>query len=239
MRKKTEKEIEKHPRCSVCKLDPDIKSGVEMLAIMSCASWNIAAERCNNTFGTNITPSALRTHLTEHPLCQRAAEQGIILGAIKGDDGAPAVISAETMLQTMLVQGMMDLAKGKIRCKTPDELIRVMNMLQNIQDRKSAQALIEDGDIAGFYAAMAAYGTAIRDTVSPQQLVEIVAKANALGANFDIGNARYEDVIDVDPDEVMQLAVEDYRKLGRGRTREELIESGALDDVFAGLSLPD
>ena len=169
-----------------------------------------------------------------HELTRTVAEQGVIIDSVRDKDGAPGVISVETMMQTLLIQGMLDLAKGKIRCKTPQDLIAVSNMIMHIQDRKNAVALIDDGDIAGFYAAMAAYGTAIRDTVSPQQLVEIVAKANALGAHFDISNAKYEDVVEVDIDDVMQVAVEDYKTLGRGRTREELIDAG----VFDGLELP-
>ena len=229
----------KSTRCPICKLEEEERSSVELLAVVSCSTWRIAATRIQNTFGIEVSPAMLRKHMTEHPLCTVPSQQGIILDAIKGEDGAPGVISIETMLQTLLIQGMLDLAKGKIRCKTPQDLMQVTNMLQQVQDRKNARALIEEGDISGFYAAMAAYGTAIRDTVSPQQLAEIVAKANALGAGFDIGNARYEDVIDVDPEAVMQLAVEDYRKLGRGRTRDELIESGAIDEMFAGVELPD
>lgn len=226
-------------RCSICKLEEDVRAGVEMVAALSAASWNVAKERCNNTFSLNLTANAVKTHMMGHELLPSARETGVIIDAIRGEDGAPGIISVETMLQTLLVQGMLDLAKGKIRCKTPDELLRVINVLQQYQDRKNATALIEEGDIAGFYAAMAAYGTAIRDTVSPTQLVEIVAKANALGAQFDISNARYEDVVEVDVEDVMQLAVEDHRRLGRTRSREELVAAGALGDItFDGVELP-
>ena len=238
--KKKPDEPKKEPRCKICNADPDLRAGIELLGVMSCASWSICARRINNTFGLELTTECVRKHMLNHELTRTAAQQGVIIDAIRGEDGAAGIISIETMLQTLLVQGMMDLAKGKIRCKTPGELMQVMNMLQNVQDRKSAQALIEDGDIAGFYAAMAAYGTAIRDTVSPAQLVEIVAKANALGACFDISNARYEDTIEVDVEDVMQLAVEDKKNFGRLRTRDELIEAGALDGItFDGVSLPE
>ena len=239
MKAKGQKELQ-HKRCAICRLDEDVRSGVELLGCLSAASYAVAARRINNTFGLNLTVDCVKKHLQEHELLPSARETGVIIDAIKGEDGAPGILSVETMLQTMLVQGMLDLAKGKIRCKTPQELLQVVNMLQKVQDRKNAQALIEEGDIAGFYAAMAAYGTAIRDTVSPAQLVEIVAKANALGAHFDISNARYEDVVEVDVEDVMQLAVEDRKKLGRSRTREELVEAGALDGIpLDGVSLPD
>ena len=223
---KKKEEPSKVPKCRIC--NHEDRAGIELLGVMSCASWNVCRERINNTFGTNFSTETVKKHMMEHELTRTAAEQGIIIDAIRGEDGAPGIISVETMLQTLLVQGMLDLAKGKIRCKTPQELLQVVNALQNVQDRN-----------AGFYAAMAAYGTAIRDTVSPQQLVEIVMKANALGAHFDISNARYEDTIEVNPEEVMQLAVEDYRNLGRSRTRRELIEAGALDGLFDGVELPE
>ena len=110
----------------------------------------------------------------------------------------------------------------------------------NAGDIREEYRLHENKPLADFMNAhlLAAYGTAIRDTVSPQQLVEIVMKANALGAHFDISNAKYEDTIEVDPEEVMQLAVEDYRTLGRSRTRKELVEAGALDGLFDGVELP-
>ena len=233
---KKRNEPAKVPKCRIC--NHEDRAGIELLGIISCASWNICRTRINNTFGTNFTVETVKNHMLNHELTTNAAQQGVILDAVRESDGAPAVISVETMLQTLLVQGMLDLAKGKIRCKTPNELIQVANMLQQVKDRKSAQALIEDGDIAGFYAAMAAYGSAIRDTVSPAQLVEIVAKANALGAHFDISNAKYEDSVELEVDEVMQIAAEDYKRLGRGRTRDELIEAGVMDGLLDGVALP-
>ena len=230
-------EPEKVSKCRICN-HPD-REGIELVAIMSAASWNIARERVNNTFGTNFTTETVRKHMTEHELHRTAAEQGIILDAMRGKDGAPAVISSETLLQTLLVQGMLDLAKGKIRAKTPQDLIAIVNTLQNIQTRKEARMAVEGGNIEGFYAVMAAYGEAIKDTVSHNQLMEIVAKANALGATFDIGNTRFEPPIEVDPADVMVQAVEDYKQLGTSRTRDELIEAGVIDDIEAGLDLPD
>ena len=179
-----------------------------------------------------------KKHMMNHELHRTAAEQGLILDAIKGEDGAPAVISAETVLQTLLVQGMLDLSKGKIRAKTPQDLIAVINMLQSIQTRKEAKMAMEDGSLEGFYAVMAAYGEAIRDTVSAGQLMEIVAKANALGASFDISHAQLQEPIDVNPIDVMQQAVKDYKEYGSSRTRKELIEAGVIDEIEEGLDLP-
>ena len=157
---------------------------------------------------------------------------------MRGEDGAPGRISAETMLQTILIQGMMDLSKGKIRCKSVQELMSVLGMLQNIQMRKDQKMALESGDAQAFYAVMAAYGEAIRDTVSPGQLVDIVAKAQALGVAFNIGNARLEEPIDVDPVDIMSEAVKDYKTKGRSRTRDELVEAGVIDAIADGLDLP-
>jgi len=236
MRKNVSAEPNKVPKCRIC--NHEDRAGIELLGVISCSSWNICRTRINNTFGTNFTVETVRNHMLNHELTPTVAQQGIILDALRGKDDAPAVISVETMLQTLLVQGMLDLSKGKIRCKTPSELMQVASMLMNLQDRRQTQALIEDGDIAGFYAAMAAYGSAIRDTVSPAQLAEIVMKANALGAHFDISNARYEDTVELEVDEVLQIAAEDYRTHGRSRTRDELVEAGVLGDILDGAELP-
>lgn len=224
------------PKCRIC--NSEHREGVELIALMSASSWNVVRERVNNTFGTNFSKEAIKKHMLEHELHKTAAEQGIILDAIKGKDGAPGIISAESMLQTMLIQGMLDLAKGKIRAKTTQDLIAIVNMLQNLQQKREAKMAMEGGNIEGFYAVMAAYGEALRDTLSPAQLAEVVVKANALGATFDIGNTRLEPPIEVDPVDIMSQAVEDYKELGHSRTRDELIEAGVIDEIEVGLDLP-
>ena len=76
---------------------------------------------------------------------------------------------------------------------------------------------------------MSAYGSAIRDTCSPEQVTAIVTKANALGAAFNIGNVPKEHPIDPDVERVLRQAAIDKRELGHTRTREELIEAGVID----------
>lgn len=237
VRKKKDDEIEKVPKCRICS-HPD-REGIELIGMLSCASWNICRERINNTFGTNFTTATIKKHMMEHELHKTVAQQGVILDSIRDKDGAPSIISVENMMQTLFVQGMLDLAKGKIRCKSPQELISVANMLQNIQDRKDAQYAMESGDPASFYSVMAAYGAAIRDTVSVSQMQEIIAKANALGANFNIGNAGVAELIEVEPIDYMQQAVDDYKTYGRTRTRDELLEAGVLESLEENLDLPE
>lgn len=234
---KKKDEIEKVPKCRIC-AHPD-REGIEMLGMLSAASWNVCRERINNTFGTNFSVKTVKTHMLEHELHTAAAENGIIIDSIRNKNGAPAVISVENMMQTLLVQGMLDLAKGKIRCKTPQELISVANMLQNIQLRKEQKMAFENGDLQGFYTAMAAYGEAMKDTLSPGQMVEVVAKANALGAVLDIGHIPMEKPIDIDPGDVMHQAVADYKMLGRSRTRDELVSAGVIDEIENELDLPE
>ena len=132
MVKKVDK-IERVPKCRIC-AHPD-REGIEMVGIMSCSSWNICRERINNTFGTNFTVETIKKHMMEHELHKTAMEQGVIIDSLRGKDGSTGRISVETMLQTLMVQGMLDLAKGKIRCKTPQELISVVNTIQTVQMR--------------------------------------------------------------------------------------------------------
>lgn len=233
---KKEEEIEKVPRCTICN-HPD-REGIELLGMLSAASWNIATTRINNTFNTNFTKETVRKHMTTHELHRAAMEQGVIIDSIRGEDGSSPIISVETMLQTMLVQGMLDLAKGKIRCKNTGELLQVVNTLRNLQASKEQKMALENGDVQGFYAAMAAYGTALRDTLSPQQLVEVIAKANALGAVLDISNIPLEMPIEIEPQDVMQQAVNDYKQLGHSRTRDELITAGVIKELEEQIELP-
>lgn len=229
-------------RCKFCKLDDETRAGAELIGALGAASWNIAARRINNTFGLSLTSDCVRKHMTQHELTKTALETGVLIDAIRGEDGAPGLISIETMFQTLMVQGMLDLAKGKIRCKSPAELIQVANVLRQIQASKEAQMELESGDAQGFYKVLAAYGEAIRDTVSPEQMRLIVAKANALGPVLDIGHIPIEKPIDVAYEDIMGQAVKDYKTLGRARTRDELVESGALDDLSSlddELDLPD
>lgn len=228
-KKATEKEPAVAPRCKICSHEE--RAGIELLGMLSFASWAVCQRRINNTFGTNFTIDCVKKHMLEHELHPTAMEQGILIDSMRGEEGAPARISAENMLQTLLIQGMLDLAKGKIRCKSPSELIQVMNVLQQMQARREAQMELESGDAQGFYKVLAAYGEAIRDTVSPEQMRLIVAKANALGPVLDIGHVPIEKPIDIDPVDIMDRAVRDYKQLGRARTRDELVESGALDDL--------
>lgn len=236
VKKKTE--LSKVPKCRIC--NSEYREGIELVALMSCSSWNVARARINNSFGTNFTVDTIKNHMMHHELHKAAMEQSVILDSIRGKDGATGVISAETMLQTLLIQGMMDLAKGKIRCKTPGELISVINVMSNLQSKKDAQYALESGDPAGFYAVMAAYGEAIRDTVSVSQMQDIVKKANALGANFNISNIPQAEVLEVTPVDYMQQAVEDVKTYGRTRTRDELLDAGVFDDIDRMLDdLPD
>lgn len=230
------KEIEKVPKCRICSHEE--RSGIEMLALMSCMSWNICRQRVNNTFGTNFSVKTIRTHLTEHPLTPAAMQQGIILDAIKGKENTQ-IISGETILQTLAVQGAMDVAKGKIRCKTTQELISVLTVLQNIQSRKENQFDLESGDISNFYRIMGAFGEAVKDTVSVSQAQEIIAKANALGAGANVLNMGLQhDIIEVEPVDYMQQAVDDFKTYGRTRTRDELIDAGVFDNLEEVIDLP-
>lgn len=218
------------PQCPICQ-HPD-REGIEMLGVLAAANFRIAAKRINNTFGTSFSADTVRNHMKNHALHRTATEAGVILDAVTDDD--KPVITVKNMAHTILMQGMLDLSKGNLRCKTVSELISVMRMCLEIQDREAAQ--VGGMSVDGFYAAMSAYGEAIRDTVSPAQLDAIVTKAGALGAAFNIGNMRLAKPAE-DVRQVLVQAIQDKRRLGRGRTREELIEAGVIE--VDGVELPE
>lgn len=216
------KDVEK--ACPICQHED--RDGIEMLGLLAAVSWRICARRINNTFDTSFTPKQVEEHMTHHMLHKTATEAGVLLGAMTDTDRP--FVSVENMLQTLMIQGMLDLAKGSIRCKTPSELMNVMNMLMRVQDRKRAQELLDEGDAAGYYAAMAAYAEAMRDTVSPEQLQLIVLKAKTLGAHFNIGNIPTEHPLGEGVQGVLDQVVMDEQHLGRGRTRKELADDGVI-----------
>lgn len=210
--------------CPICQHED--RDGIEMLGLIAAVSWRICTRRINNTFETHFTPSQVEEHMTHHMLHKTATEAGVLLGAMT--DADRPFVSVENMLQTLMIQGMLDLAKGKIRCKTPAELMNVMSMLMKVQDRSKAQELLDAGDTAGYYAAMAAYAEAMKDTVSPEQLQVIVLKAKTLGAHFNIGNIPVEHPIGEGVQNVLDQVVVDEKRLGRGKTRDELMEDGTI-----------
>lgn len=78
---------------------------------------------------------------------------------------------------------------------------------------------------------LAAYADALRRILPKSMLVQVVDAVRELTPVAE----SLEEIIGFDYDGAMALAVEDHKRLGRGRTREELIEDG----VFDGLMLPD
>ena len=223
MKKKEKKDIT--PNCSICR--SEAREGIEMLGILAASSWRIAARRINATFDTNFSATTVENHMMHHTLHSTAVNAGIVLDAITDDDSP--TISPEVMLKQLLVQGALDIARGNMKCRTPDELMRVIQMIVTLQQKNDTALQMENGDAEGFYGAMSAYSEAIKDTCSPEQISEIVTKANSLGAAFNIGNVAESHPINGDVQKCLQQAVEDKRKLGHGRTREELINAGVID----------
>lgn len=224
----TDDGLEIEPGCPICR-SPD-RAGIETLGMLSFQSWRIAAQRINNTFGTHLTAQSVKKHMTEHQLHREAAERGILMNAMQGEEGSMA-ISPESLLDQLLVQGALDMARGRIKVKNVSELMSVITMLQNIQARSDRMKALSGADPAAFMQVMAAYAEAIRDTTGPEQLAEIVAKARALGAVYDITRTHLSIPDEVNVDDVMERAVEDYKEKGGPSTRAELVEAGVLDGV--------
>lgn len=211
-------------KCPICRHED--RASIELVGLMGAFTWNMSTRRINNTFGTHFKVADVENHMKNHLLERTVADAGIVLSSMV-DDKTPRV-SFENILQTLLIQGMRDLAAGKIRCKTPRELVDVAQTLHNLQKSKEAQLAFDDGDMQSFYVAMAAYGEAIRDSVTPRQLTQIVSKANALGAKFSIDSMRLDTPRVPDVEDALEQAARDIRELGHGRTRDELIAAGVI-----------
>ena len=233
MKKRDENNLEKAPYCTICK-HPD-REGIETVGILSAASWRIAAKRINNTFGTNFTPETVEKHMLHHQLHKTAIEAGEILESAK--DPETQVISGQNMLRQLIVQAALDIAKGHIKCKTINEVIQVIGAYENLKRNNEMEMMMEEGDASAFYAMMAAYGEAIKDTVSPEQLALIVMKANAAGAKINIGNISATHQLDPSIREALDQAVVDQQTYGRSRTRQELIEANVIS--VDGVVLPE
>lgn len=233
MKKRDEDSLEKVPYCTICKHKDRV--GIETVGILSAASWRIAAKRINNTFDTNFTPETVEKHMLHHQLHKTAIEAGEILEAAK--DPETQVISGRNMLRQLIVQAALDIAKGHIKVKNISELIQVINAYENIKRNQEMEMLMEEGDASAFYSMMAAYGEAIKDTVSPEQLALIVMKANAAGAKINIGNIAETHPLDPSIRTALDQAVLDEQLYGRTRTRQELIEAEVIK--VDGVVLPE
>lgn len=198
--------------CPICRHAE--RDGIETIgALASIGTWAVAARRINNTFKTGFSPGTVKNHMTNHPLHREVSEQQVIMDSIKGTDGAPAV-SPKRLLDTLLFQGALDVSKGYIKPTSVSELMAVLQMSMNIADREDRMRAANAVDAADFYAVMGAYAEAMRATLPPATIAQIVAKAQGLGVAFDIQKLEQQPVQGIDMDEVMERAVEDYRKRG-------------------------
>ena len=231
MKKIVKKDI--MPNCPIC--NHEDREGIEMLGLLAASSWRIAAKRINNTFGTSFTAHQMEEHMMHHVLHSTAKNAGLILDAITDDDSP--VITPEVMMRQLLIQAALDIARGNIKCKTPDEVMRLIAMIEHLQENDTKYQM-ENGDAEGFWNAMSAYGSAINSTCSPEQVTAIVQKANALGAFFNIRNTPKAHPIDPNVERVLNQAAIDMRELGRTRTREELIADGVITQEMLNNSLP-
>jgi hypothetical protein len=123
--------------------------------------------------------------------------------------------------------------------------VRVLKDLSVLQGLNgySATTAPEIENLGAFYQVMNTYGIAIKNTVTPEQVREIVNKATALGASVNICNMAESGHVDSSTEDMMTLAVQDYKLLHRTRTREELVRDEWLpiDQVasnYEGLKLP-
>ncbi len=219
------------PRCPVC--SHEARDGIETVAALGCiVTWGVAAKRVNATFGTDFKAETLKRHMTRHPLHREVAEQDVIMESMRGENGAKSV-SMQRLLDTLLMQGALDVSKGWIKPTSVSELMQVMQMSMNVAEREDRRKAAETIDPSDFYAVISAWGEAMQSTLTPNQLALVAAKASALGAHLDITRMSVERTDRVDVDAVMEDAVEDYRRRGLLPT-----DPSSPESVVEGVELP-
>lgn len=215
-------------KCKVCS-HPD-RAAIEMTCVTGAAlSWTELASVVNKAYGTDFRARTLQNHMANHHLEETALEAGIIMKGIVNEDGETPRITAQSMLQTMFIQGARDVAEGKIRPRNVGEMLQIMEAMERLQKAQEERDFMADGDRQGFYMALAAIGEAVKSVVTPEQLASIVARSQAIGMKMDftaIPVQAAQSVTEIDYD----VIADDYDRLGRARTREELVAAGVMTD---------
>lgn len=215
-------------QCKVCN-HPD-RAAIEMTCVTGAAlSWAELTRIVNREYKTDFRPRTLANHMKGHHLHETALEAGIIMKGIVNEDGETPRITAQSMLQTMFIQGARDVAEGKIRPRNVSEMLQIMEAMERLQKAQEEKDFMADGDRQGFYMALAAISEAVKSVVTPEQLATIVMRSQAIGMKLDftaIPVQAASAVTDVDYD----MIADDYKRLGRARTREELVADGVIAD---------
>lgn len=201
-------------------------------------SWNELTKVVNRNFESEFKPRTLQNHMQRHPLKETALEAGIIMKGIVNEDGETPRITAQSMLQTMFIQGARDVAEGKIKPRNVSEMLQVMEAMERIQKSQEEKDYMSDGDRQGFYTALAAISEAVKSVVTPEQLTAIINRSQAIGMKMDFTSIQVAtpvSVTDIDYD----IIAEDYKRLGRARTHEELVADGVITDEDALNSVLD
>lgn len=223
---------DKATNCRICH-HPD-RAAIEMACVTGAAlSWAELAKAISKNFDdADFKPRSIKNHMQNHHLQETALEAGIIMKGIVNEDGETPRITAQSMLQTMFIQGAKAVAEGKIKPRSVGEMLQIMEAMERIQKAQEEKDFMADGDRQGFYMALAAIGEAVKSVVTPEQLAAIVSRSQAIGMKMDFTAIPVQEpvsVTDVDYD----MIVDDYKRLGRARTREELIADGAIADEDA------
>lgn len=236
----SEKNIEKRKRGTTCRIcnHPD-RAAIEMTCVTGAAlTWAELTKRVNAAFGTDFRPRSLKNHMQSHHLQETALEAGIIMKGIVNEDGENPRITAQSMLQTMFIQGARDVAEGKIRPRNVGDMLQIMEAMERLQKSQEEKDYMSDGDRQGFYMALAAISEAVKSVVTPDQLAAIVSRSQAIGMKLDFTAIPVHQAVDVTAVDY-DMIVDDYKTLGRARTREELVADGVIVDEDALNSVLD
>ncbi|RDB99542.1 hypothetical protein C1866_01310 [Eggerthella lenta] len=154
-----------------------------------------------------------------------AARERIKAGCSKDTEAKCAL--AETRLEALYGKAV---EAGDLRLAL--NVVKEQRALQGLNEASGVAA--PDRNARQFYAVLAAYGEALRANLTPGQLGAVVRDANEYAV---IGQSLEPDWEPPEPPaDCMAQCVEDIKKLGRTRTREELQEAGIIEED--GLELP-
>lgn len=215
-------------RCTICN-HPE-RDAIEMQCIVGAAlPWSELTEKVNHTFNTRFHVKTIQNHMKNHPLKETAIDAGIIMKGIVNEDGETPRITAQSMLQTMFIQGARDVARGYLKPKNVTEMIQLIEAMQRLQENEQEKDLLADGDKQGFYTALAVISEAVKSVVSAEQLAKIISRSQTMGMKIDITSIPIEETLRIN-DVDFDIIEEDYKRLGRGRTREELVRDGVIEE---------
>lgn len=226
---------ERKTRCRIC--NNEYQAAIEMRVVCAHAlSWQEIAKVVNKDFyqqldGNPLDARTIKNHMENHDLVPSALDTGIILDSMSKNEDGTMRVSLKSLLQSMFVMGAQSIARGDLRPHSIDEFLRVSDALERLQRQEEERDYLDDESVQGFFQTLAALAEAMNSTLPPEMVEKVMHRAKLLGVNIDLAKVKQEVPIEVEAINTDQI-LEDYEKLGRARTREELINDKVLNGVL-------